>query len=210
MFSSGNNSPVYNLVNPVHDNENYLMNFSELLLGAIIRYQKGGWLLISRDHELFFYNPFTREAIKVPDFPGYYNMSNISFSSIPTPPSREMCLVMAMNSLCTALEGGNMIGALMTLMRKSYDGALGNFNLANGNFGWEVLEKPHQQFNDSFPNFLAECGGDLLLVKLGGLETALGLNPIGQSLLLKSLIGSSLRHWREIKFSNISASSRTV
>ncbi|XP_026389634.1 uncharacterized protein LOC113284403 isoform X2 [Papaver somniferum] len=47
-----------------------------------------------------------------------------------------------------------------------YDGALGNFDLNDG-YNWEVLEEARQQFKDSYPTFLAECGGDLLLVKLG-------------------------------------------
>ncbi|XP_026407103.1 F-box/kelch-repeat protein At1g57790-like [Papaver somniferum] len=90
VFSRDNNSSIYSFVNPMHNNENYLMKFSELPVGATIRYQRGGWLLMSREKELFFYNPFTRETIQLADFPGRHELSDISFSSLPTAPD---CIV---------------------------------------------------------------------------------------------------------------------
>ncbi|XP_026452247.1 F-box/kelch-repeat protein At1g57790-like [Papaver somniferum] len=70
-------------------NEKYQMNLPELLVGAIIRFSKDGWLLMSKgDRTLFFYSPFTREIIQLPDVPHEYNthyiFCGISFSSLPT------------------------------------------------------------------------------------------------------------------------------
>ncbi|XP_026436237.1 uncharacterized protein LOC113334113 [Papaver somniferum] len=192
LFSRDNSSTVYSLANPMHDNESYLMNFSELLLDAAIRFQKGGWLLMSREIKLFFYNPFTREIILLPDFPGCYFTSDISFSSIPT---SSDCIVFAIEgnespeiSIHCIRRGEQdwssyffdeeMYSPLRNTLTSfngafycvGYDGALGSFNLANGNIYWEVLEKPRQQFKDSYPSYLVKCGDDLLLVKLGCLD----------------------------------------
>ncbi|KAI3977025.1 hypothetical protein MKX01_008883, partial [Papaver californicum] len=54
-------------VNPMHNNESYLMNIPELFEGSRIRFSKGGWLLMSKGNTLFFYNPFTKSTIKLPD-----------------------------------------------------------------------------------------------------------------------------------------------
>ncbi|XP_026413374.1 uncharacterized protein LOC113309181 isoform X2 [Papaver somniferum] len=47
LFSTEKHT-VYNFVDPMHNNEKYLMELPELLVGAIIRSQKGGWLLMSK------------------------------------------------------------------------------------------------------------------------------------------------------------------
>ncbi|XP_026422771.1 uncharacterized protein LOC113318751 isoform X1 [Papaver somniferum] len=124
LFSRDNSSTVYSLANPMHDNENYLMNFSELLLDATIRFQKGGWLLMSREIKLFFYNPFTRDIILLPDFPGCYFTVDISFSSIPT---SSDCIVFAVEGNASpdvneislhCIRRGEQVGLLISLMRK--------------------------------------------------------------------------------------------
>ncbi|KAI3944219.1 hypothetical protein MKW98_016449 [Papaver atlanticum] len=198
LFSEDNSSSVYNLVNPMHDNENYLMNFSELLFGATIRFHKGGWLLMSREDELFFYNPFTREVIKLPDLPGCYYRSDISFSSVPT---ASDCVVFAIEGRLLSDDCEFSIHCIKRGKQEwdffdfdeqkyspywplrntpisfdgefysvGYDGVLGNFNLENDGYNWKVFEKPQQQFKDSYPSFLVKCGDNLLLVKLGCLE----------------------------------------
>ncbi|KAI3863684.1 hypothetical protein MKW98_031276 [Papaver atlanticum] len=84
------NEQVFSFVNPMHHNENYLMNFPELLKGSRIRFSKGGWLLMSKDKTLFFYNPFNGSTVKLPDLPDHfrspYHFSGISFSSSPASP----------------------------------------------------------------------------------------------------------------------------
>ncbi|OVA03999.1 Protein of unknown function DUF295 [Macleaya cordata] len=77
---------IYNFVDPVRS-EKYIVNLSEFLLGAKIHFSKGGWLLMSKCYEtFFFFNPFTRAMIKLPDLPDGWNFmfSAISFSSLPT------------------------------------------------------------------------------------------------------------------------------
>ncbi|KAI3874949.1 hypothetical protein MKW98_019522 [Papaver atlanticum] len=165
LFSGDNSSTVYNLVNPMHDNENYLMNFSELLLE------------------------------RSSNFPGCYYRSDISFSSIPTSSDCVVFAIEARTSSDDEIElsiycikRGSQDWDFFDFDEEKfspssplrntpilfdgefycvgYDGALGNFDLNDG-YSWEALEKPRQQFKDSYPTFLAECGGDLLLVKLG-------------------------------------------
>ncbi|XP_026412744.1 uncharacterized protein LOC113308499 isoform X2 [Papaver somniferum] len=81
------NEAVYSFINPMHNDENYLMSIPELLKGSTIRFSKDGWLLLSKgDYSLFFYNPFTKAIIKLPDLPEdyEYRYRGISFSSLPT------------------------------------------------------------------------------------------------------------------------------
>ncbi|MCL7034772.1 hypothetical protein MKW94_029827 [Papaver nudicaule] len=81
------NASVYSFINPVHNDENYLTRIPELLKGSTIRFSKGGWLLMSKgNHSVFFYNPFTKAIIKLPDLPDdrTYRFRGISFSSLPT------------------------------------------------------------------------------------------------------------------------------
>ncbi|KAI3912514.1 hypothetical protein MKW98_020976 [Papaver atlanticum] len=68
-----------------------------------------------------------------------------------------------------------------------YIGSLGVFNLEDRS--WKVLEKPHQQFSDVYPSFLVECGGEILLVKLGHLGTFFGIFKLDFSRM----------HWVKIK-----------
>ncbi|XP_026393165.1 F-box protein At3g56470-like [Papaver somniferum] len=190
VFTRDNNSSIYNFVNLMHNNENYLIKFSELLLGATIRYQKGGWLLMSREIELFFYNPFTKETIQLADFPGCHYLSDISFTSLPTAPD---CTVFGID------KSGFSISITIYSIRRGeqqwevvsfedsdvekyspsrntltlfdgvfysvgYDGTLNKLSVSFDTF--EFLEKPQEIFNDSYPSFLVKCGEDLVLVKL--------------------------------------------
>ncbi|OVA01301.1 Protein of unknown function DUF295 [Macleaya cordata] len=87
LVFSKKNDPIYNFIDPMHNNEKYHMNLSEFLLDAKIRFSKGGWLLMSSGKKtVFFFNPFTRERIQLPDLPGRYEymFCGISFSSLPT------------------------------------------------------------------------------------------------------------------------------
>ncbi|KAI3866309.1 hypothetical protein MKW98_007964, partial [Papaver atlanticum] len=201
VYISTDDCTVYNIVDPMHNNENYLMKLP-LLRGARIRFQKGGWLLMSEGAcRLFFHNPFTKETIELPNLPRSYDFSNISFSSLPT---CSDCVVSGirvsgmssihvyliargenswkfnefdnidleyyMSLLCTpALRKG-------ILYRVDYNGLLGAFNLDDGiNRTFKVLEKPRKLFNRAYPSFLVECGGDLMLVKLGHIGTFVGI-----------------------------------
>ncbi|OVA01300.1 Protein of unknown function DUF295 [Macleaya cordata] len=86
---------IYHFIDPMHNNEKYHMNLSEFLFDSKIRFSKGGWLLMSSGKKtMFFFNPFTRERIQLPDFPGHYEYMffGISFSSLPT---ESDCVVFA-------------------------------------------------------------------------------------------------------------------
>ncbi|XP_026450980.1 F-box protein At3g56470-like [Papaver somniferum] len=100
LVLSKNNEAVYSFINPMHNNENYLMSIPELLKGSTIRSSKGGWLLMSKGYyTVFFYNPFTKETIKLPDLPesaGVY----WSFSSLPT---SSDCVVFAISDCMVEL-----------------------------------------------------------------------------------------------------------
>ncbi|XP_026419681.1 F-box/kelch-repeat protein At1g57790-like [Papaver somniferum] len=97
------NNTVFNFVDAMH-NEKYSMKkdlSSELLPGASIRFSKYGWLLlISKDNKTpFFYNPFTKMVIRLPDFPDVGRalfLSGMSFSSSPTCPD---CVVFALERI---------------------------------------------------------------------------------------------------------------
>ncbi|XP_026449192.1 uncharacterized protein LOC113349430 [Papaver somniferum] len=97
-----NTGTIYNFLDPMH-NEMYSMkkNLSELLAGATIRFSKYGWLLlVSNDMKTpFFYNPFTKVMIRLPDFPNVNHrlyLSGMSFSSPPTSPD---CVVFAIEQI---------------------------------------------------------------------------------------------------------------
>ncbi|XP_026451014.1 F-box/kelch-repeat protein At1g57790-like [Papaver somniferum] len=173
---------------------------------GVIRFQKGGWLLMSKEDwvttSLFFYNPFTRETIKLPQLPveEIYGFSGISFSSLPT---SSDCVVFAIEqrgrencevSLYFIRKGeafwrffvfGNADTEKYIPLHNApvicngvfycvdYNGALGILNIEDNS--WKVLEKPHQQFGAMYPSFLVESGGELLLVKLERYGTLLGI-----------------------------------
>ncbi|RZC52946.1 hypothetical protein C5167_021389, partial [Papaver somniferum] len=86
VFSHYEQCGVYNFVDPTNCNgEKNLMNFSELLFDAKILYSKGSWLLMSKGGSgIFFFNPFTREMIQLPDLPYSSSFRGISFSASPT------------------------------------------------------------------------------------------------------------------------------
>ncbi|XP_026453537.1 uncharacterized protein LOC113354415 [Papaver somniferum] len=97
LVFSKDKDTFFSFVNPEHKSEKYFLSLSELLIGAMIRFSKDGWLLMSKGkHIIFFYNPFTRETIKLPDLPDkrWYNFRGISFSCLPTSPD---CTVFAIS-----------------------------------------------------------------------------------------------------------------
>lgn len=96
LISPKYDQSIFNFINPMHDNENYLFNIPELLKGSRIRFSKGGWLLMSKCETLFFYNPFTKSTVRLPDLPNVngFSYTGISFSSLPT---ASDCLVFAID-----------------------------------------------------------------------------------------------------------------
>ncbi|KAI3853595.1 hypothetical protein MKW98_025112 [Papaver atlanticum] len=203
MFSRDHGCATFSFVNPMHNNENYFLNLSDLV-GAVIRFQKGGWLLMSKEDQetgsLFFYNPFTRETINLPQLPfdEIYGCSGISFSSLPT---SSDCVVFAIErkgieeisfyfirkgeAFWSPFVFSNADAERYIPLHNTpvifngvfycvdYNGVLGVFNIDDNS--WKVLEKPHQQFGAMYPSFLVECGGELLLVKIERYGTLFGI-----------------------------------
>nr|QBG82594.1 f-box/kelch-repeat protein [Papaver somniferum] len=93
MIFPKNDRSILNFVNPMHNNENYLLSTPELLKGSRIRFSKGGWLLMAKRKILFFYNSFTKSVVRLPNMPDP-NFTGISFSSLPT---SSDCLVFAID-----------------------------------------------------------------------------------------------------------------
>ncbi|XP_026450469.1 F-box/kelch-repeat protein At1g57790-like isoform X2 [Papaver somniferum] len=103
MVFPKDNESVYSFINPMHNDENYLTSIPEVLKGSRIHYSKGGWLLMSKgEYTVFFYNPFTKAVIKLPDLPddGTYRFRGISFSSLPT---SSDCIVFVVSNYTDSL-----------------------------------------------------------------------------------------------------------
>ncbi|KAF8410732.1 hypothetical protein HHK36_003269 [Tetracentron sinense] len=172
-----------NFIDPKH-NDTYLMNISELF-GATIRFSKGGWLLMSQgDHSMFFFNPFTRSKIQLPDLHREcYIFSGISFSSLPT---SSDCVVFCISEMiayfiCKGDEDWNHFYIDYKIFMPyannpvfyneafyclGEEGKVGVFDLRN-EFSWTVLAKPEKPCTSIYHYYLAECDGELLSVFVG-------------------------------------------
>ncbi|KAI3857185.1 hypothetical protein MKW98_010599, partial [Papaver atlanticum] len=202
-----NTGTIYNFVDPMR-NEKYSMkkNLSELLAGATIRCSKYGWLLlVSKDTKTpFFYNPFTKVMIRLPDFPDVkhrFYLSGMSFSSKPTSPD---CVVFAIEQphfgfpfSIYALKRGTcdwrfhvFHGFFVPCFNSpvlfqgdffflDYSGTLGRcvVNDKDNNNGLDlgVASKPLKQFSETSPSYLVECNGNLLSVNVGPLGETVGV-----------------------------------
>ncbi|XP_026444720.1 uncharacterized protein LOC113345069 isoform X2 [Papaver somniferum] len=65
LLFSTENATRNNFVDPMHNNEKYLMNLPELLAGAIVRCQKGGWLSMSKDCVVFGIAQKNKEEVSI-------------------------------------------------------------------------------------------------------------------------------------------------
>ncbi|XP_038691603.1 F-box/kelch-repeat protein At1g57790-like isoform X2 [Tripterygium wilfordii] len=167
----------------------YLINIPKSLVDGKILHSKDGWLLMSKTLKgLSFYNPLTKEIIKLSkldmDFLSY---SCIGFSSSPKSPE---CLVVAIDSLhfpCVytihpgeekwhyyEFENHNYRSDTSLDSPVFYDGAIyvldeyGNlvvFELQReGKMTWKVLHVHKRPIEFDYQNFLLVCAGKLLLV----------------------------------------------
>ncbi|OVA08173.1 Protein of unknown function DUF295 [Macleaya cordata] len=194
------NDGIYNFLDPMHNKEKYIMDLQDLLLDAKIRFSKGGWLLMSKGKKtLFFFNPFTRAMIQLPDLPDdeNYGFSGISFSSLPT---CSDCVVFAspdIDSVSISIlfisRGDDSWRSYIINYNKlplkekcmpcrnnpvfyngvfyclDYKGALGAFDLNDDDYTWKFLDNPQRPCNSIYQSFLVECEGKLLSVFLGHL-----------------------------------------
>ncbi|XP_026412886.1 uncharacterized protein LOC113308635 [Papaver somniferum] len=195
LLYSTENSTQYNFVDPMHNNEKYLMKLPELLEGASIRCQKGGWLLMSKGRfTLFFYNPFTKETIHLPGLSPGYEFAGVTFSSLPT---CSDCVVIGINqqneediSICIIQRGANtwifrsfqnsnlekyMPTFIAPVIDKGhffcadFNGTLGDMH--GGDF--EVVERPPGHSNAAYVSFLVKCETELLMVQMLGMSVTI-------------------------------------
>jgi hypothetical protein len=66
------------------------------LRGAAICASKYGWLLLQKSSLSFFYNPYTKSIIKLPDLDLSFNRT--TFSSVPTSPDCFCCVIQSSKS----------------------------------------------------------------------------------------------------------------
>eukprot|EP00268_Persea_americana_P002030 TRINITY_DN10601_c0_g2_i5.p1 TRINITY_DN10601_c0_g2~~TRINITY_DN10601_c0_g2_i5.p1 ORF type:complete len:706 (-),score=62.90 TRINITY_DN10601_c0_g2_i5:107-2224(-) len=166
----------------------YAIDIPELY-GATIHFSNGGWVLVSLDiTSLFFFNPFTKERIDLPDLIFFF--SSISFSSIPTSPD---CVVIAvinvepfdciLISTCSPgaqgwakyicdggvsplfhVDGTNPVFRNGLFYCPGQEGNLGVYNIIEDT--WNVLKIPMPLEVPRGHCFLMESKGELLLVYL--------------------------------------------
>ncbi|KAF6145258.1 hypothetical protein GIB67_041453 [Kingdonia uniflora] len=78
-----NNKGGCNFFDPIYKNSYFVT--IPYIAGAIIRHSKYGWLLMSKgEFSFFFFNPITRQTIKLTDIMQSYKSKGITFSSPPT------------------------------------------------------------------------------------------------------------------------------
>ncbi|CAK9157696.1 unnamed protein product [Ilex paraguariensis] len=94
MFLNKKNR-LFNFFDPTR-NATYQADIPELV-DANIRCSKEGWLLMCQgDETVFFFNPFSKEKIKLPDIPICYAFTTMCFS---TPPTSLDCQVFGIESI---------------------------------------------------------------------------------------------------------------
>ncbi|KAK2999420.1 hypothetical protein RJ639_024397, partial [Escallonia herrerae] len=74
----------------------YSMEIPELGF-AKVRFSKDGWLLMSDRDVHFFYNPFTRAKVELPDLPKGYNRFRVM--TFTAPPTSSDCAVFGVDPL---------------------------------------------------------------------------------------------------------------
>ncbi|KAJ4973766.1 hypothetical protein NE237_006940 [Protea cynaroides] len=77
-------------------NSRYTLELEEELFGAWICFSKDSWLLLFQgEGNMFFFNPFTKARIELPDFPHDNGFDAFCFTSTPTSPN---CIVFGIHS----------------------------------------------------------------------------------------------------------------
>ncbi|KAF8395792.1 hypothetical protein HHK36_019743 [Tetracentron sinense] len=188
----------------------YFMDVPDLS-GATICFSKDGWLLISQGlHSVFFFNPFTKARIELPDLNTNYFFKGISFSSSPTSPD---CVVFGINNnfpewieigVCrrgdkswTVFNLRSNLHFLTSFNNPVFyngsfyclgqEGNLGVFDPNEGQF--TILRNPQKPCTSTRQNFLVECNGDLLSVFVGHLAKWVRIFRLDHSIMV----------WKETK-----------
>ncbi|GLT30301.1 hypothetical protein SLA2020_051060 [Shorea laevis] len=210
LMFSGRNTSVCKFFNPLL-NKTHSIIFPELA-NAQIRFSKGGWLLVTQGNsKIFFFNPFTKEKINLPDLPVQeHKFTEISFSSLPTAPD---CIVLAISILClnevkfSCIRRGESCwktfeecsdtnvympcysnpvffdGAFHCLSEKR--GSLSIFDPTNDEDFWielKELEKPIRKPVDQC--YLTECDGELMALYEGHLGRTIDVFKLDKSAMI--------------------------
>ncbi|KAG5537396.1 hypothetical protein RHGRI_024734 [Rhododendron griersonianum] len=186
MLYRGCSKMELNFSHPLYK-DTYRMDIPELS-GALLRCSKDGWLLMSRGkHSVFFFNPFTKAKIDLPDLPHNYYFNAISFSRAPT---SSDCMVFGIYASFDRvkfsvisrgeekwtgdqLEGEqdfhhsptNPVFYNELVYCLGEDGTLGVFNPKD--FSWKAVQNPEKSRHFLFESYLMECDGKLMAVFVG-------------------------------------------
>ncbi|XVF49223.1 hypothetical protein PTKIN_Ptkin03bG0251400 [Pterospermum kingtungense] len=178
----GNSDTSQNFIDP-HLGDRYLINVPNGLSNGTVRYSKDGWLLICNSNFMFFYHPFRKRLIELPQQAGHhYYCLGYGLSSSPT--LDDSILVgssfYAIYYLC--LRDGIWFecpfpdyfdfqpnnnspiyfdGAFYFLGK---DGKLGVLELNRDQVSWKILRDLKSPCDGFCYNYLLECGGNLLSV----------------------------------------------
>ncbi|CAK8571380.1 unnamed protein product [Lathyrus sativus] len=205
----------YEFYDPVQ-RKTYSLEFSELN-GSRVCYTKDGWLLLYRPRtdRVFFFNPFTREIIKMPRFEMTYQI--VAFSCAPTSPDCVLFTVKHVSptvvaiSTChpgatewTTVNYQNRLPFVSSIWNKlvfcnglfyclSLTGWLGVFDPSERT--WSVLSVPPPKCPENFfaknwwkGKFMTEQEGDVIVI-----YTCSSENPI----IFK--LDQALMEWEELK-----------
>lgn len=186
MLYRGGSKMELSFFHPLYK-DTYRMDIPELS-GALLRCSKDGWLLMSRgNHSVFFFNPFTKAKIDLPNLPHNYYFYSMSFSCAPT---SSKCMVFGIYAsfeyvkfsiisrgqeewTCDRFQGEqefhhsntNTVFYNELVYCLSEDGTLGTFNPKD--FSWKALRNPEKIRHFVFESYLMECDGKLLAVFVG-------------------------------------------
>ncbi|KAF7818795.1 F-box/kelch-repeat protein [Senna tora] len=205
----------YELYDPVR-RKTYSLELPELS-GSRLCYTKDGWLLLYRptSHQMFFFNPFTREVINLPGFEMTYQI--VAFSCAPTSPGCVLFTIKHVTPLIVAISTchpgdeewttvnyQNRLPFVSSIWNKlvfcnglfcclSLTGWLGVFDPAECT--WSVLAVPPPKCPENFfaknwwkGKFMTEHEGDILVI-----YTCSSENPI----IFK--LDRTLMEWRKMK-----------
>ncbi|KAF9621683.1 hypothetical protein IFM89_025978, partial [Coptis chinensis] len=160
------------------------------LLGAQICFSSDGWLLMCKGYRsMFFFNPFTKVTIELPDLPRNFAFSGLSFSSLPTSAEcvvfgiipitynfADVCYLRLGEKAWTWLQCDHDIRITLSYTNPVfYDGAfyclsqerhIGVFDLKDGKSDWTILCAP-QPYKSMNENYLVGCDGELFSVYIG-------------------------------------------
>ncbi|XP_058224820.1 F-box/kelch-repeat protein At1g57790-like [Rhododendron vialii] len=203
LMSIGNDNTRCKFFHPLYKSP-YSMYIPELF-GAVPRFCKDGWMLMSRgEHSMFFLNPFTKALINLPDLPDIYDFGGITFTSSPT---SSDCMVFgiyvnhdekffSISTICRGeeswqvLHGENNSPFFLSHCNPVFHhgefyclGQHGNLGVYNPDEDyWTILDKPHRQQLDPFlsheHNFLVECNGELLSVSLSFMGKSISVSKL--------------------------------